>query len=159
MAIGNDGRCNVSACYTHDDREFLGGFSDWAKNLAESRSARDDERKAFVREVVKPLQEKLETVCVVPGSDAEAHVAKRFPPQDGEAGAQQPHTALGRGVPQRVVDDLSARAGPQPHRHEPRRVQRRGALPRNLLLALLTGRIRLRGNPRLLLRFARGFAV
>ena len=26
---------------------------------------------------------------------------------------------------------------------------------RNLLLALLTGRIRLRGNPRLLLRFAR----
>ncbi len=29
---------------------------------------------------------------------------------------------------------------------------------RNLLLALLTGRIRLRGNPRLLLRFARCFA-
>ncbi len=79
MAIGNDGRFNVSACHTHNDREFLGGFSDWAKNLAESRSARDCERKAFVREVVQPLQEKLETVTVVPGSDAEAHVAKRFP--------------------------------------------------------------------------------
>ena len=30
---------------------------------------------------------------------------------------------------------------------------------RNLLLALLTGRIRLRGNPLLLLRFARCFAL
>jgi alkyl sulfatase BDS1-like metallo-beta-lactamase superfamily hydrolase len=29
--------------------------------------------------VVKPLQEKSETVYVVPGSDAEAHVVKRFP--------------------------------------------------------------------------------
>jgi hypothetical protein len=72
MTIGNDGRFNVSACYTHNDREFLGGFSDWAKNFAESRPARDDERKAFVRELVQPLQEKIETVTVVPGSDAEA---------------------------------------------------------------------------------------
>jgi hypothetical protein len=79
MAIGNDGRLNLSACYTRNDREFLGGFSDWAKNLAESRSARDDERKAFVREVVQPLQEKLETVSVVPGWDDEARVAQRFP--------------------------------------------------------------------------------
>lgn len=80
MAIGNDGRFNVSACYTYNDREFLGVLSDWAKNLAESRSARDDERKALVREVVQPpLQEKLETVYMVPSSDAEAHVAKRFP--------------------------------------------------------------------------------
>src|SRR6476659_7496621 len=32
-----------------------------------------------VREVVRPLQEKEETVYVVAGSDAEAHVERRFP--------------------------------------------------------------------------------
>ena len=37
------------------------------------------DRKAFLNEVVKPLQEKGETVYVVPKSDAEAHVRKRFP--------------------------------------------------------------------------------
>ena len=38
-----------------------------------------DDRKQFLKEVVKPLQDKSETVYVVPGSDAEAHVARRFP--------------------------------------------------------------------------------
>ena len=36
-------------------------------------------RKKFVGEVVKPLQRKEETIYVVPGSDAETYVAKRFP--------------------------------------------------------------------------------
>jgi Fe-S-cluster-containing hydrogenase component 2 len=36
-------------------------------------------RKTYLSEVVKPLQNKKETVYVVPGSDAEAYVAKRFP--------------------------------------------------------------------------------
>src|SRR5579883_242539 len=44
-AIGADGSFNFSACYTHNYREFLGGFSDWAKNIAESRTAKDYERK------------------------------------------------------------------------------------------------------------------
>lgn len=34
---------------------------------------------AFVRELVKPLQEKEEPVYVIAGSDAEAHVTKRYP--------------------------------------------------------------------------------
>lgn len=37
------------------------------------------DRKAFIQEVVKPLQDKTETIYVVPGSDAETYVAKRFP--------------------------------------------------------------------------------
>ncbi len=37
------------------------------------------DRKAFIQEVVKPLQDKSETVYVVPGSDAESYVARRFP--------------------------------------------------------------------------------
>jgi alkyl sulfatase BDS1-like metallo-beta-lactamase superfamily hydrolase len=36
-------------------------------------------RKGFIQDVVKPLQDKEETIYVVPGSDAEAFVARRFP--------------------------------------------------------------------------------
>ncbi|MBO0872578.1 MAG: 4Fe-4S binding protein [Pseudonocardia sp.] len=38
-----------------------------------------ESRKTHLAEVVKPLQNKVETVHVVANSDAEAHVAKRFP--------------------------------------------------------------------------------
>ena len=37
------------------------------------------DRKRYLKQVVKPLQDKQELVFVVPGSDAEAHVARRFP--------------------------------------------------------------------------------
>ncbi|MCB1036349.1 MAG: 4Fe-4S binding protein, partial [Acidobacteria bacterium] len=37
------------------------------------------EKASFVQEVVKPLQEKEETIYVVPGSDAEEYVVRRFP--------------------------------------------------------------------------------
>jgi len=121
-AIGQDGNFNFSACYTHNYREFMGGFTDWVENIAESNTAKkyrekvtdaesssmwqslsfganykaaycmavcpagDDvispfkaNRKEYVAEIVKPLQKKEETIYVVPGSDAETHVAKRFP--------------------------------------------------------------------------------
>jgi ferredoxin len=121
-AIGADGRFDFSACYTHNYREFMGGFADWAEQIADSGSARryrqrvaDPEtssmwqslsfganykaaycmsvcpagedvigpwlanRKQFTDDVVRPLQHKEETVYVVPGSDAEAYVPKRFP--------------------------------------------------------------------------------
>ncbi len=38
-----------------------------------------DDRKAHVADVLKPLQQKEETVYVVPGGDAEEYVAKRLP--------------------------------------------------------------------------------
>ena len=121
-AIGPDGYFNFSACYTHNYREFLGGFTDWVETIAASGDARayrqkvsDPEsvsmwqslsfganyksayclavcpagedvigpfltdRKEFLKEVVKPLQDKVETVYVVPGSDAEDYVPRRFP--------------------------------------------------------------------------------
>jgi NAD-dependent dihydropyrimidine dehydrogenase PreA subunit len=121
-AIGPDGHFDFSACATHNYREFMGGFTDWARTIADSRNGLDytrrvpdsesasmwqslsfganykaaycvavcpagedvigpflTDRKGFLSEVVKPLQEKLEPVYVVPGSDAEAHVARRFP--------------------------------------------------------------------------------
>jgi ferredoxin len=121
-AIGSDGHFDFSACYTHNYREFMGGFVDWVEQVADSSDAPDyrrrvsdqetvsvwqslgfgpnykaaycmavcpagedvigpflDDRKRYLEDVVNPLQEKPETLYVVPGSDAEAHAAKRFP--------------------------------------------------------------------------------
>jgi Fe-S-cluster-containing hydrogenase component 2 len=121
-AIGSDGHFNFSACYTHNYREFMGGFNDWVEQVAESKDrasyrakvspaesasvwqslsfganykaaycmavcpAGEDvigpfltDRKTYLNEVVKPLQNKQEMVYVVAGSDAEAHVTRRFP--------------------------------------------------------------------------------
>ena len=121
-AIGDDGHFDFSACYTHNYREFLGGFTDWVENIADSKNALEyrrrisdgesasiwqslsfganykaaycmavcpagedvitpflENRKDYLQDVVKPLQTKVETVYVIPHSDAEAHVAKRFP--------------------------------------------------------------------------------
>jgi Fe-S-cluster-containing hydrogenase component 2/putative sterol carrier protein len=121
-AISADGAFNFSACYTHNYREFMGGFTDWVEQVADSSSARDyrsrvsdaesasmwqslsyganykaayclavcpagedvigpflTDRKAHLKEVVRPLQEKAETIYVTRNSDAEDHVVKRFP--------------------------------------------------------------------------------
>jgi ferredoxin len=121
-AIGSDGAFNFSACYTHNYREFLGGFTDWVAQIADSHDAAeyrqrvtdaesasmwqslsfganyksaycmgvcpagDDvlapfltDRAHYVENVVRPFQDKDETVYVIPKSDAEEYVAKRFP--------------------------------------------------------------------------------
>jgi NAD-dependent dihydropyrimidine dehydrogenase PreA subunit len=43
-AIGADGHFDFSACYTHNYREFLGGFGDWVETVVDSRDARDYRR-------------------------------------------------------------------------------------------------------------------
>jgi hypothetical protein len=121
-AISSEGNFNFSACYTHNYREFMGGFTDWVEQVADSSSARDyrdrvtdaesasmwqslsyganykaayclavcpagedvigpflTDRKAYLKGIVRPLQEKEETIYVTKNSDAEDHVAKRFP--------------------------------------------------------------------------------
>src|SRR5215471_13233935 len=121
-AISSEGDFNFSACYTHNHREFMGGFTEWVEQVAESKNALDYRRRVsdpesasmwqslsfganykaayclavcpageevigpfltdkagHLQEVVRPLQEKQETVYVVAGSDAEEHVARRFP--------------------------------------------------------------------------------
>lgn len=120
-AISPDGAFDFNACYTHNYREFMGGFVDWAETVASSGSARklrarisdaesasmwqslsfgpnykaaycmsvcpagDDvigayraNRAGFMNEVVKPLTEKVETLYVIKGSDAERHAARWF---------------------------------------------------------------------------------
>ncbi len=121
-AIGTDDNFNFSACYTHNYREFMGGFTDWVEKIAESKDSVDyrqkvtdsesasmwqslsfganykaaycmavcpagedvigpflNDRKTYLKDVVRPLQEKKETIYVVRNSDAEAYVARRFP--------------------------------------------------------------------------------
>ncbi len=121
-AIKPDGAFDTASCYTHNYREFMGGFADWAEQIADAKSGHDlrtrvtqaeqvgmwqslafgpnykaaycvavcpagedvispflANRGGFVGEVVKPLQQKEEPIYVVPGSDAEEHVVKRFP--------------------------------------------------------------------------------
>jgi Fe-S-cluster-containing hydrogenase component 2 len=121
-AIGADGHFDFAACYTHNYREFMGGFGDWVEKVVSSKSPAEyrsqvsdaetvslwqslsfganykaayclavcpageevilpflNNRKEFLDEVVRPLQQKLETIYVVPDSDAEAYVKRRFP--------------------------------------------------------------------------------
>jgi epoxyqueuosine reductase QueG/putative sterol carrier protein len=121
-AISSEGDFNFSACYTHNYRESMGGFTDWVEQVTESKNARDyrsrvsdaesasmwqslslganykaayclavcpagedvigpflADRKTHLKEIVRPLQEKDETIYVTKNSDAEDHVAKRFP--------------------------------------------------------------------------------
>jgi NAD-dependent dihydropyrimidine dehydrogenase PreA subunit len=121
-AIEPDGAFRFSACYDHNYRDFMTGFTDFVEEVVESRDRHDFRervplneamstwqslaykptykaayclsvcpagedvigpfvagREAYLRDVVRPLTEKVETVYVVRGSDAEAHVRKRFP--------------------------------------------------------------------------------
>lgn len=121
-AIGSEGSFDFNACYTHNYREFMGGFGNWVDTLANSNSAADyaqqfdkgetvsmwqslafgpnykaaycmavcpagedvispylSDKGGYLKEVVKPLQSKVETVYVTKASDAATHVRKRFP--------------------------------------------------------------------------------
>jgi putative sterol carrier protein/Fe-S-cluster-containing hydrogenase component 2 len=121
-AIGEDGHFDFTACYTHNYREFLGGFSDWVAIVADSKSGEDyhakvtegetqsvwqsvsfgpnyksancvsvcpagedvigpflKSRKNHVAQVLKPLQDKEESLYVLAGSDAESYAAKKYP--------------------------------------------------------------------------------
>lgn len=121
-AISPDGAFNFTACYTHNYREFMGGFSDFVETIVASKEitayrtkvgleetaswwqsltaganykaaycmavcpAGEDviapflaDRKGFLNEVVKPLQQKEEIIYVTSNSDAEQYVQKRFP--------------------------------------------------------------------------------
>lgn len=121
-AISSNGEFNFSACYTHNYREFMGGFTNWVEQIADSKNALDYRKRVsdpesasmwqtlsfganykaayclavcpageeviapyltnkagHIKDTVRPLQEKDETVYVVAGSDAEDHVARRYP--------------------------------------------------------------------------------
>ncbi len=49
-AIDKSGAFDFSACYTHNYREFMSGFTDWVETVADSRSARDYRRRVSDQE-------------------------------------------------------------------------------------------------------------
>ncbi|PLR78608.1 4Fe-4S ferredoxin [Bacillus sp. V3-13] len=55
-AIGADGHFNFSACFTHNYREFLGGFSDWVENLVESKNTKEYRSKVSEGETLSMWQ-------------------------------------------------------------------------------------------------------
>ncbi len=237
-AIGPDGYFNFNACYTHNYREFMGGFSDWTEQVVESKDRKayrkrvlDTEsasmwqslsfgpnykaayclsvcpageevlppyladKQQFMADYLRPLRDREELVYVVPGSDAEAQVPKRFPRkkvkkvqgtlrprtigqfirglplvfQPGRAGdLDAVYHFTFRGAERREVTVIIREQRVQVsegHSHKPSlRVTADTqtwlgflAKERNLPWALLTRKIRIHGNPRLLLRFGRCF--
>ncbi|MGY0063598.1 4Fe-4S binding protein [Streptomyces sp. LZ34] len=134
-AISKDGAFDALACTTHNYREFMSGFTDWAQTVADSEDAADyrsrvtdsesasmwqsltsppgyksgyclavcpggedvlgpylEDRKTFMDIVLRPLQEKKETLYVLPGSHAQEYAQRRFPhkPVKEVAGGWQP---------------------------------------------------------------------
>jgi Fe-S-cluster-containing hydrogenase component 2 len=237
-AISPDGSFNFSACQTHNYREFMGGFTDWVEQIADSRNAKDyrarvadnesasmwqslsfganykaayclavcpagddvigpylTDKARHVREFVRPLQEKKETIYVVRGSDAEEHVARRFPHKKIKhvGNGLRPGTIPAFLAGLRLTFQPGKAAGLSVVYHftftgkEAKRATvtiKDGALQvqgghqgladlrvtadsetwlgflakqRSLLWALLTGRIRIKGSPRLLLSFGKCF--
>jgi ferredoxin len=55
-AISPDGSFNFSACYSHNYREFLGGFVDWVETIADSKSADDYRARVDVHETTSMWQ-------------------------------------------------------------------------------------------------------
>jgi ferredoxin-NADP reductase/ferredoxin len=55
-AIGPDGSFDFSSCFTHNYREFLGGFSDWVEQVADARDAIDYRRRVSEPETVSLWQ-------------------------------------------------------------------------------------------------------
>lgn len=55
-AIGSDGYFDFSACYTHNYREFMGGFTDWVEQIADSKDGRDYSKRVTDQESVSMWQ-------------------------------------------------------------------------------------------------------
>jgi ferredoxin len=55
-AISSDGHFNFSACYTHNYREFMGGFIDWVHAIADSGSVKEYRKRVSAPESVSMWQ-------------------------------------------------------------------------------------------------------
>lgn len=55
-AIGPNGEFDFGACYTHNYREFMGGFSDWVETVVESRNRHAYRRRVSDAETVSTWQ-------------------------------------------------------------------------------------------------------
>jgi ferredoxin len=238
-AIGSDGAFNFSACFTHNYREFFGGFTNWVEQIADSKDAKDyrsrvsgpesasmwqslsfganyksaycmavcpagedviapflTDRAEYLKDVVRPLQDRQETVYVVANSDAEDYVRRRFPNKHSKRVGNSLNrlgsiSAFLRGLPLTFQRHRSKGIEATYHFNFTGDEERQATIvirnqtvevmeghigkanlqvtadsrtwlgflakERNLVWALLRGKIRLKGSPRLLLAFGRCF--
>ncbi|WP_194910995.1 4Fe-4S binding protein [Catenulispora rubra] len=134
-AIGKEGDFDFFACMTHNYREFMSGFTEWAQTVADAEDASDfraqvtdsenasmwqslafrpsyksgyclavcpagedvlgpylEDRKQYMDTVLRPLQDKQETLYVLPGSHAQEYAQRRYPhkPVKEVSGGWQP---------------------------------------------------------------------
>jgi len=55
-AIGPDGHFNFGSCYTHNYREFMGGFTDWVETVVDAKNGQDYRHKVSDGETVSLWQ-------------------------------------------------------------------------------------------------------
>jgi ferredoxin-NADP reductase/Fe-S-cluster-containing hydrogenase component 2 len=120
-AIKPNGEFDFQGCFTHNYREFMGGFTDWVEQIADSKEALDyrtrvnepetasmwqsltyganyksaycmavcpagedvigpylKDKAAHRREILKPLQDRPETIYVVAGTDSEEAARRKW---------------------------------------------------------------------------------
>jgi hypothetical protein len=151
-AIGGDGAFNFSSCYTHNYREFMGGFAG-VENIADSCDGKDYRQRVKDSESVSMWQ----SLGFGPNYKA-AYCMAVFPAgEDVFTGKESAEATVTVHEGQLSVEDgllnkpnlkiiadsetwLGILAG-----------------ERNLLWALITRRVRLQGNPKWLLAFKRCF--
>jgi len=68
-AISPDRQFDLASCYTHNYREFMGGFGDWVEHVADARSGLDLRKKVTRQETVSTWQS-----LVCPGECREPEV-------------------------------------------------------------------------------------
>ena len=52
-AISPDGHFDLASCYTHNYREFMGGFGDWVENVADAKNGLDLRKKVTRQETFR----------------------------------------------------------------------------------------------------------
>ena len=181
-AIAPDGSFSFINCMTHNYRDRLGGFSDWVENIVKSRNVKDyrfrvkdtetvsmwqslsygicnkssycmaacpagkknigqylSDKKEYRKSIIKPLQENNETIFVIPRSDALEYVAKKYP-----------HKKIKKGLVGKP--DISVIADTKTWLDFL-------AKEKNLILALLQRKIKIKGSPTLIKNFAKCFPL
>lgn len=140
-AIKPNGDFDFQGCFTHNYREFMGGFTDWVEQVAESDDALDyrkrmsepetasmwqsltyganyksaycmavcpagedvlgpylKDKAAHRQEILKPFQDRPETIYVVAGTDAEAGARRKW--------KNKTIKIVGNGLPPRTISSL-----------------------------------------------------
>ena len=108
-AISPNGDFNFSACYTHNYREFMGGFTDWVEQVADSKNALDYRKRVSDPESASMWQSlsfgaNYKAAYCLSGLPGRGRCHRPLPHRQGRASAGNRAAAAGEGR-----DDLRRR--------------------------------------------------